>query len=487
MAADFNKPALTSTKTSFLTELQDNYLYISTMADGAPSASNIPTNTKRMDNATGEVFNYNGASWDSIGFISLTRDPVGDIVDGAPAALDTLNELAAALADDANFSATVTASLGEKMVKAQNLNDLANKATARTNLDVYSKSEVDVLSGASWEHRYVTFGGGNSEGLTSGSPMSWGDLNIHLEEDKWPNLVLHMEQVGAGIIGSFRGECHNRNIVFLMDPSSGTDAMLPGFEFHNCNVSFAIADGASTEIYFSNHNADQTGLSNDPWHKFYNCKVTTKRLDSTEKDYSSPAKMHFRNSFELHNSTVDFSGIPVDYSNGFDGSSAHKQYISLYNGSSFICGALSRLDNYLEINAENNSLVSIDSIADTDVTSANNDINVLRNSSFYCVGDIDARGLVNIQENSLFSCNEFSAIETSSNLTLSMREGSTLKCTDLIVKGLAAYYHCIIYCSGTADISSSPGSNNQINNQSSMRASSFLDQTTQANTNSYIY
>lgn len=34
------------------------------------------------------------------------------IVDAAPAALDTLNELAAALGDDPNFSATVTTSLG---------------------------------------------------------------------------------------------------------------------------------------------------------------------------------------------------------------------------------------------------------------------------------------------------------------------------------------------------------------------------------------
>ena len=34
------------------------------------------------------------------------------IVDTAPAALDTLNELAAALGDDANFSATITTALG---------------------------------------------------------------------------------------------------------------------------------------------------------------------------------------------------------------------------------------------------------------------------------------------------------------------------------------------------------------------------------------
>jgi len=57
-----------------------------------------------------------------------------DLVDSAPATLDTLNELAAALGDDANFSTTVTTSIATKLAKASNLSDLTNVATARTNL-----------------------------------------------------------------------------------------------------------------------------------------------------------------------------------------------------------------------------------------------------------------------------------------------------------------------------------------------------------------
>jgi hypothetical protein len=40
------------------------------------------------------------------------------IVDAAPATLDTLNELAAALGDDANFATTVTTSIGTKQDKS---------------------------------------------------------------------------------------------------------------------------------------------------------------------------------------------------------------------------------------------------------------------------------------------------------------------------------------------------------------------------------
>ena len=67
---------------------------------------------------------------------------VDALIAAAPGALDTLNELAAALGSDPNFATTVTNSLAGKMAIAQNLNDLANKATARENLDVYSKSNV---------------------------------------------------------------------------------------------------------------------------------------------------------------------------------------------------------------------------------------------------------------------------------------------------------------------------------------------------------
>lgn len=43
---------------------------------------------------------------------------VSDLVDGAPALLDTLNELAAAINDDANFASTITTSIGEKVAKS---------------------------------------------------------------------------------------------------------------------------------------------------------------------------------------------------------------------------------------------------------------------------------------------------------------------------------------------------------------------------------
>lgn len=47
--------------------------------------------------------------------MAYVRDAISDLVDSSPLALDTLNELAAAINDDANFATTVTNSLAEKV------------------------------------------------------------------------------------------------------------------------------------------------------------------------------------------------------------------------------------------------------------------------------------------------------------------------------------------------------------------------------------
>ena len=44
----------------------------------------------------------------------MIQSKIDAVIDSAPAALNTLNELAAALGDDANFSTTITNSLATK-------------------------------------------------------------------------------------------------------------------------------------------------------------------------------------------------------------------------------------------------------------------------------------------------------------------------------------------------------------------------------------
>lgn len=74
------------------------------------------------------------ANTTQIATTAFVQTVVSDLINGAPGALDTLNELAAALGDDPNFATTVTNDIATKLAKASNLSDLTNAATARTNL-----------------------------------------------------------------------------------------------------------------------------------------------------------------------------------------------------------------------------------------------------------------------------------------------------------------------------------------------------------------
>lgn len=122
---------------------------------------------------------------------AYTDAAIAALIASAPGVLDTLDEIAAALGDDPNFAATMTAALAGKLAKASNLSDLANAATARANLGVAIGTDVaaqsHVGSGGS-AHAAVVAGGAAGfmtgtdktklDGIASGATANSSDATL---------------------------------------------------------------------------------------------------------------------------------------------------------------------------------------------------------------------------------------------------------------------------------------------------------------------
>ncbi|HHY2956721.1 TPA: phage tail protein [Enterobacter roggenkampii] len=78
---------------------------------------------------------------------AFVQAAIAALVGSSPEALDTLNELAAALGNDPNFATTVTNSLAGKMDKSANGSDIENVSVFLQNLDLKEAAKRDVGTG----------------------------------------------------------------------------------------------------------------------------------------------------------------------------------------------------------------------------------------------------------------------------------------------------------------------------------------------------
>lgn len=90
----------------------------------------------------------NIGNWDPAQY--ATKVDLANLINSAPTQLDTINELAAALGNDANFAGTVTASLGNRLrvdVNDQGLTE-TQKVNAQTNIGLPVSTAANILSNA---------------------------------------------------------------------------------------------------------------------------------------------------------------------------------------------------------------------------------------------------------------------------------------------------------------------------------------------------
>lgn len=109
---------------------------------------------------------------------AFVQAAIAALVASSPAALDTLNELAAALGNDPNFATTMTNALAGKMDKAANGSDIADVAAFLKSLGLKEAAKRDVGTGAKQIPDMASFSSSLSspgfQKLPSGLILQWG-------------------------------------------------------------------------------------------------------------------------------------------------------------------------------------------------------------------------------------------------------------------------------------------------------------------------
>ena len=123
---------MASSKLSALTAItsvgDDDLIYVADTADGGSTYS-----SKRV--TRGNLFN-------GIATESYVTTAISNLVDGAPGALDTLNELAAAMADDAALSTTLTNLINANETHIDNVATLTGVAKDSVNFGTFTGSTI---------------------------------------------------------------------------------------------------------------------------------------------------------------------------------------------------------------------------------------------------------------------------------------------------------------------------------------------------------
>jgi hypothetical protein len=146
-AQDWNKPTLTDAYTSILQTIRDTRNQAAKM--DYTGATNLPTGVIRWD-ATGKKFeSWNGSAWSDIhpevlAHLASTSNPHN--VTAAQVGAATTSALTSHTSNTSNPHSVTAVQLGA-MRTSQNLNDVANKATARTNLGVPATSDLTSHTG----------------------------------------------------------------------------------------------------------------------------------------------------------------------------------------------------------------------------------------------------------------------------------------------------------------------------------------------------
>jgi hypothetical protein len=191
---------------------------------------------------------------------SYVGTAISNLVDSSPAALDTLNELAAALGDDASFSTTMSTALGNRLRIDVNNQSLSSTelANARTNLGLGTAA-------TSASTAFVAVGGDTMTG-TLRLPWKWSSTDITANSFYVQRSATEdgfAFGIGTGVSTWFSWDGGDIGIKRAIDVWNDGSKILLGDGGHNTEISndlyvpSRIYHTGDTDTYMQFHAGDQ--------------------------------------------------------------------------------------------------------------------------------------------------------------------------------------------------------------------------------------
>ena len=166
-----------------------------TLGSGTSLSANLNANSNKITNVTTPTSNGDAANK------TYVDTAVANLVASAPSTLDTLNELAAALGNDASFSTTVTTSIGGKVSKSGDTmtGALTLSGAPTSNLHAATKLYVDnAVAGASGSvHKYSAKNGSITP---SGGVATWSISAATHGVASTGALIVQMKEVAGAVV-----------------------------------------------------------------------------------------------------------------------------------------------------------------------------------------------------------------------------------------------------------------------------------------------
>jgi len=169
---------------------------------GTQSASTISDFDTAALSATASAYDAAGsAATAQTNAEDYTDTAIANLVDSAPGTLDTLNELAAALGDDANFASTVSTSIGGKVSKSGDTmtGDLTLAGAPTSDLHAATKKYVDD-SLTSYSGSTKKYSAKNSTITPSSGTATWSIPQSTHGLSANGALIVQMKEVSGAVV-----------------------------------------------------------------------------------------------------------------------------------------------------------------------------------------------------------------------------------------------------------------------------------------------